>query len=72
MEEEDWEEDDEPSSSIAAGSYLDAEASLGDAGGGKRLETNFSVERAEDFLIADDPAMFSDEFSDPEDWTLNS
>ena len=24
--------------------------------------------KAEDFLLADDPALFSDEFSDPEDW----
>lgn len=29
---------------------------------------DFLLEQAEDFLIADDPAMFSDEFSDPEEW----
>ena len=28
----------------------------------------YSLERAEDWLTADDPAMFSDEFSGPEDW----
>ena len=31
-------------------------------------DRDFLLEQAEDFLIADDPAMFSDEFSDPEEW----
>ncbi len=30
--------------------------------------SGYLAERAEDWLIADDPALFSDEFSDPEEW----
>ena len=29
---------------------------------------DYLLERAEDFLVADDPALFSDEFSEPEEW----
>ena len=32
--------------------------------------SSYYAEKAEDFLLADDPALFSDEFSDPEDWGL--
>jgi hypothetical protein len=31
---------------------------------------DYLLERAEDFLVADDPAMYSDEFSGPEEWGL--
>ena len=32
---------------------------------------DYLKERAEDFLLADDPAQFSDTFSDPEDWDIS-
>lgn len=32
---------------------------------------NYLMEKAEDFLIADDPAQFSDEFSDPDEWDVS-
>jgi len=33
--------------------------------------SDFLLDKAENFLIADDPALFSDEFSDPEEWGLS-
>lgn len=30
--------------------------------------SEYLLERAEDYLVADDPALFSDEFSEPEEW----
>ena len=65
LTEECWDDDEEPSSSILPGSKLE---------GGPLLDyqpsatSSFLLDRAEDFLTADDPAMFSDEFSDPEEW----
>ena len=32
---------------------------------------DYLLERAEDFLVADDPAMYSDEFSEPEEWAFS-
>ncbi len=70
LTDEGWEDDDQ--SSVIPGSFLDAEASLGHVGKGAGPPgVNFLLDQAEDFLIADDPAMFSDDFSDPDDWTLN-
>ena len=31
---------------------------------------DYRVQRTEDWLIGEDPAMFSDEFSDPEDYSV--
>ena len=33
-----------------------------------RPERDYLMDKAEDFLLADDPAIFSDEFSGGEDW----
>lgn len=32
--------------------------------------SDYLLERAEDYLTADDPALFSDEFSEPEEWGI--
>ena len=72
VSEECWDDDDEPACFTTVEKLdkrlefkereADLELMVGDHGsshyGGK----------AEDFLLADDPALFSDEFSDPEDW----
>ena len=29
------------------------------------------MEKAEDFLLVDDPTQFSDEFSDPDEWDVS-
>lgn len=61
-----WDDDNEPATEIHPGGLLEAEVALGFASG-----RDFLRERAEDFLVADDPALYSDEFSDPEDWGLS-
>lgn len=33
-------------------------------------QREYCMERAYDWLEADDPALFSDEFSEPEDWGM--
>ena len=70
VSEECWDDDDEPACFSAAEKlepklgFMEREAELmvGDHG------SSYYCEKAEDFLLADDPALFSDEFSDPEDW----
>ncbi len=63
-DEEDWEPVGTQSVSAAnAGTPLD---DVTEAAGVQF--TNYSMERAYDWLEADDPALFSDEFSDPEEW----
>lgn len=70
MSEEYWEDDDEPahfSTTEQLDSRLEfmereAELMVGDHG------SSYYGGKAEDFLLADDPALFSDDFSDPEDW----
>ena len=70
MSEECWDDDDE-AAYLATAEQLEqksefkekeAELMVGDHG------SSYLAEKAEDFLLADDPALFSDEFSDPEDW----
>lgn len=34
------------------------------------IENDFLIEKAYDWLEADDPALFSDEFSEPEEWAV--
>ena len=68
LTEECWEDDDdEPHTEVIPGSLLEAET-----GYSGRLGSDFLMDKAEDFLIADDPALYSDEFSDPEEWGLPS
>lgn len=35
------------------------------------LESDYLQDRAYDWLEADDPALFSDEFSEPEEWGIH-
>lgn len=65
LTEECWDDDEEPPSSILPGSKLEGGPSLDYQ---PSATSSFLLDRAEDFLTADDPAMFSDEFSDPEEW----
>ena len=73
VSEECWEEDDEPNTVTSAQQvesrleFMEREAELmgGDHG------SSHYAEKAEDFFLADDPALFSDEFSDPEDWGVD-
>ena len=73
VSEECWEDDDEPHTFTSAEQvdsrleFMEREAELmvGDHG------SSHYAQKAEDFLLADDPALFSDEFSDPEDWGID-
>ena len=65
LTEECWDDDEEPPSSILPGSILEGDPSRDYH---PSTTSRFLLDRAEDFLTADDPAMFSDEFSDPEEW----
>ena len=61
-DEEDWENDDEPPLVL----HCSEQSSFDPPQINSRL-----VERADDFLLADDPALFSDDFSDPEEWDMS-
>ena len=71
VSEECWEDDNQPSFLAEPEKLVEsklefmereAELMVGDHG------SSHYAQKAEDFLLADDPALFSDEFSDPEDW----
>ena len=72
VSEECWDDDNEPPCFTTAEQLdkrsefkereTDVELMVGDHG------SSYYAGKAEDFLLADDPALFSDEFSDPEDW----
>ena len=61
--EESWDDDDE-AFMVLPSSQLDYSTH------GHQTASDHRMERAEDFLLADDPAQFSDTFSDPEEWDL--
>ena len=64
-EEEDWEQDNFPHTTLAVGQPGGAEVP-----GLELAEEYHDDEREaelEDFLVGDDPAVYSDEFSGPED-----
>ena len=61
-DEEDWEDDDEPPMEL----HSSEQYSFDPPEINSRL-----MERADDFLLADDPALFSDEFSDPDEWDMS-
>ena len=65
LTEECWDDDDEQTMMVLPGSLLDGDP-CHPAGG-----SDFLLDKAENFLIADDPALFSDEFSDREEWGLS-
>lgn len=62
--EEDWDDDDEPAMA------LDSSRTHGCSSFNSPPQ-NYLMEKAEDFLLADDPAQFSDEFSDPDEWDVS-
>ena len=62
--EDDWDGDDEPATALD--SFQTHGCSSFDS-----PPRNYLMEKAEDFLLADDPAQFSDEFSDPDDWDVS-
>ena len=63
LNEECWEDDHQPPTIVNPTSFLESEPMVGQL-------SSYYMEKAEDFLIADDPALYSDEFSDSEDWGL--
>ena len=74
VSEECWEDDNQPSFFAEPEKMVksklefmerEAELMVGDHG------SSHYAQKAEDFLLADDPALFSDEFSDPDDWGVS-
>lgn len=63
---ESWESDDEPSN-VQSDCLLGADMF---GGFSAKPERSYMMEKAEDFLLADDPAIFSDEFSGGEEWSF--
>lgn len=71
VSEECWDNDDEPA--FLATEQLDERSEFMEKEASLELMVGYHGSshyggKAEDFLLADDPALFSDEFSDPEDW----
>ena len=67
---DDWESDHEPCI-VLPGLAHEAHQGAIDIVEEEHFVKDFLLERAEDWLIGEDPAMFSDEFSDPEEWGIH-
>ena len=65
-EEEDWEQDSFPPTTLTVGQPGGTKASRLELAGGEYHYDEKEGE-LEDFLMGDDPSMYSDEFSGPED-----